>query len=461
MRPAPELVDALLSSRVLVYGSPPPGGRDLDLLTREPERRSIQAGLSGAGFSRAGDEWVRFAACTVEIVELTSVASWDLSGEELDALFAEALHIDGLENLVRPSPHHNLLILARRLIGDGQLSMKLRRRVEQALGEDPDAWTRARARAGAWNATTALGALEEAWRRGAPVPRTLRRAARRERRRVRVKARPTGRALLSGARTGPRPRRGVVVAFSGLDGAGKSSQAAALADTLERLGYRALVARTRITWDDPLWTIAEPIRRVLRPPLRALTALRPHESPHVDAGESAPIQGASSKRETLDPVTRVRQASPLLTDLWTVVITLANASVQWKLMRHELVRGGIVICDRYTLDSIVELRYRYGSERPLRRARTVLSWLYPTPARAYFLDVSPETALERKGEWGIDWLSVHRELYLQECERMGVRVLDGAAPLPEICAEVAREVWQCRLPRRGRWPSRSARPSSA
>jgi hypothetical protein len=55
----------------------------------------------------------------------------------------------------------------------------------------------------------------------------------------------------------------VVVAFSGLDGAGKSSQATGLHETLIRLGYEAIIVRTRITWDDALWPIAEPIKRVL------------------------------------------------------------------------------------------------------------------------------------------------------------------------------------------------------
>ena len=38
---APELIDAALADRVLIYGSLPPQGRDLDLLAREPEERAI------------------------------------------------------------------------------------------------------------------------------------------------------------------------------------------------------------------------------------------------------------------------------------------------------------------------------------------------------------------------------------------------------------------------------------
>jgi thymidylate kinase len=110
-------------------------------------------------------------------------------------------------------------------------------------------------------------------------------------------------------------------------------------------------------------------------------------------------------------------------------------------MLGPLARGAIVICDRYALDSIVELRYSYGDELPLRPHRRVLGRLLPAPVRAYLLDVCTETALERKGEWGERWLSRHRDLYLQEASSLGVSVLDGERPLAELCAEIARDVW--------------------
>jgi thymidylate kinase len=451
---AAELVDSLLARRALIYGSTPPQARDLDLLVREPEERVLRAELPRAGFASSGAEWVRFAACSADIVELTGAASWSLPAAELVSLFEESVRLDGMRNLARPSPHHTLLILARRVAcGDGVLSEKLRARLEGALGEHPQAWAEARARASAWSAPAALQALEQSWRTGARVPASQRAAARRERPSPDATRGPA-RARLRAVRRRVAHRRlgGTVIAFSGLDGAGKSSQALALCETLERIGRDAIVVRTRIRWDDSLWSISEPIKRLLAPaahvlaarisadplppPSRALAgapsgADRP--SPYPDAANPAP--------EVRHPVTRIREQSPLLTDLWTMAITFANAALQWRLMRRALLRGAIVICDRYTLDSIVELRYSYGSERPLRSARGALRLLYPRPKRAYFLDVSPQAALERKGEWGLQWLTEHRELYLQECERGAVRVLDGERPVDELCAEIAREVW--------------------
>ena len=450
---APELVDAAVTGRVLVYGSLPPTGRDLDLLVRDPEKRAIGANLEEAGFVRKENEWARFASCSVEIVELAAATSWDLPIDALDALFKDALEIEGLRNVMRPSPHHTLLILARRTAcGDGVLDQKLRSRLQLALEENPDGWARAHALAQSWSAREAMYALEGAWRTGDRIPGGQRAAARGERQRAGEGPRRGGHTgLRSAAKRVPRPHRGAVVALSGLDGAGKSSQGAALQEVLERLGYKANVVRTRIAWEDSLWSIAAPIKRLLRPAMRVLTALRP--PPPVrprpvarEQLEEGELEAATPEQPiALDPVTMVREGSSLLTDLWTLIITLANASSQWKLMRRHLLRGEIVICDRYTLDSIVELRYSYGPERRFRAARVALSMLYPTPLRAFFLDVSPHAALERKGEWGIQWLSEHRDLYLEECERLGVRLLDGEQPQADICAEIAREVWLSRI----------------
>ncbi|MFL5909366.1 MAG: hypothetical protein ACJ768_02185, partial [Gaiellaceae bacterium] len=127
---------------------------------------------------------------------------------------------------------------------------------------------------------------------------------------------------------------------------------------------------------------------------------------------------------------------------WLMVIAFANAWSQRRLTRGHLKRGAVVICDRYTLDSIVALRYEYGKGRRFRLQRALIGAISPTPRRAYFLDVSPETAFARKGEWGVEWLAGHRELYLEEARSMGVRVLDGEQSRDTICELIAADVWQ-------------------
>jgi thymidylate kinase len=491
-----ELIDGALDGRALVYGSLPPAGRDLDLLVREPQRGQVEERLLTAGFAQRGALLARFASCSVEVVELCDPARWSLAEQELDELFAQAQPIGALRWLVRPSPHHSLLILARRLVGErGVLGEKLRARAAQAIAEDPLAWQRARDRAQGWGASRALDALERAYATDSRAPSALCTQARRELERAARDRRPrTARLGSAGppraeprqaapgrwrraARLTPaeirhaaRRRLGTVISFSGLDGSGKSSQAAALRDALERLGCEAVVVRTRISWEEWLWAMVPRVKLLIGPFARAaltaqalarrrrgrgrFEAAQEGAAPGaLDAAQDAsaldaPSAGAQpSVGRAGDPVGRLREGSELLTDAWIVLIALANAWSQWRLMGRPLLRGSVVICDRYTLDSLVELRCRYGPHRPLRPLRAALARLYPRPARAYYLDVEPHTAFERKREWGLERLSELRALYLQEHAGMGVELLDGERPPDQLCAQVAREVWLNALPR--------------
>ena len=396
MRRAHEIVDAAAPERVLVFGSLPPGGRDLDLLVRPEHDHAIVAALEAEGFQRQGHELARFAGCAVEPVELIDAHSWALPAPELDALYEDAIPLDGCTKVVRPAPHHALLILARRVARSGVLDEKRRKRLEGILAEDPGAFQRSRAHADAWAAQDALRALEDG---SMPTPR----------------------------RQWPRWRRGTVIALSGLDGAGKSSQAAALRETLERLGYDVETAWTRINWDDLIWRIGAPLKRIAGMPFR-LRRSRRSEIAEAEVHD--------------DPVKRMRERSGVLTHAWLMVIAFANAVSQRRLTRGHLRRGAVVICDRYTLDSIVALRYEYGQGRRFRLQRALIAAISPTPRRSYFLDVSPETAFSRKGEWGVEWLAGHRELYLEEARSMRVRVLDGEQPREAICEQIASDVWQ-------------------
>src|SRR5439155_19736738 len=138
-------------------------------------------------------------------------------------------------HVVRPAPHHVLLIAARRLGGGAiRLDVKQRARLDAALAEDRRAWLEARRRATAWGADGAVAALESAYRSDGSTPAS---AARRAARRLAARVR----------------RPGALITFSGLDGAGQSFQAEGLRRALESLGYEPVVVWTSMaTRSEPL-----------------------------------------------------------------------------------------------------------------------------------------------------------------------------------------------------------------
>ncbi len=431
-----EHIDRLVDSPVLVFGSPPPAGRDLDLLARNPELQLIAEWLRSEGFLERSGEWVRFRDCRVDSLDLVPVAAWGLPEQAALDLFAEARPIPGFDRLVRPAPRHLLLALARRVVeGDGRLSAKHRARIEAALAEDAAAWDSAREEAPAWQARRTLEALARAYESGARLSLTERAAALAEW--PYAVGRTPSRAFVRGmleARRRQGPKYGRVISFSGLDGAGKSSQAEALQEALVQLGWDATIQWTRLEWTT-LWE--NPWLGRLGWPARAglglLAWARSRGRPSGNQPPEAP---------SLTP-TAIRERSDLIANVWASIIALAHASAQRRETRPHLRRGAIVICDRYTLDSAAHLRFRYGELRRFRLQIRLVDRLSPRPLRAYFIDVPPETAYARKAEqYSLDELTRQARLYREEAGHLGVRRLDGERPRHELCAEIAENVWR-------------------
>src|SRR5829696_3301208 len=167
---AAALVDAAAPERVLVLGSFPPPGRDLDLLARKAGRDAIADALAGEGFAPRGpglaparpwvEQWVRFSDATPYAVDLHSPERYGLDDAEVSRLFDDAVPLEGMGSLARCAPHHVLLLTARGLVRRGRLGAKRQQRVELAIAEDPACWSRARALAPAWGLGHALEVLE-------------------------------------------------------------------------------------------------------------------------------------------------------------------------------------------------------------------------------------------------------------------------------------------------------------
>lgn len=426
-----ESIDRILRAPVLVFGSLPPAGRDLDLLARSNEQEVLAAWLDREGFLERGGEWVRFHDCGVESLDLVPVSAWGLLGAEASELFGEALPIPGFERLVRPAPRHMLLILARRLAeGDGRMPHKHRNRIADALSEDASAWEGARASAAAWRVERALTALDRAYHSGRGASRVTRASALAEW--PFGQGRTRTRAFVRGwleARRAERRRSGRLITFSGLDGAGKSSQAEALRNALEQLGWTTAMQWVRLEWTT-LWE--NRWLGVIGWPARASLGLLAGVRRSPD-GEAPP---------TLTP-TAVRERSRFVSNIWVTVVAFAHASAQRREVRSHLRRGAIVICDRYTLDAAAHLRFRYGEQRPFRFPIGVVHRFSPRPLRSYFVDVPAETAYARKAEqYSLEELARQAQLYREEAPGLGVRKLDGQRPREELCAEIAEDVWR-------------------
>ena len=428
------LLDAALAERVLVFGSLPPGGRDLDLLVPSGKQDEIWTELRGLGFVEIGGSAVLFRDCTAYDVGLETTGSWGLSKDAAERLFSQARDIPGYRNLMRPSAAHSLLILARRVRKGAALDAKKLERVAGWLSEDPLAWSSAEREAPAWGLAEDLGQLRRAVQ-GSATPDAVTAGAVLRRRAGTIVRKVTGRAP------------GGVISLSGLDGSGKSTQAEHLREALIALGADTVIEWTKIARDPSLAAVARPVKKLIGLlPSKAIPEVPPDDDPdahlrhHPDGPRPAPDSGA-----------RLRQRNRVLTQGWTFVVAVANASTHRRTVKEHLRSGRVVICDRYVLDSRAHLRYRYGTGQRFRLQTAVIRWLSPRPVRSYLLDVAPLTARERKPEqYTVRDLERLRTLYIEEVERIGARPVDAEREIELTCADLAEDAWRALTARRER-----------
>jgi thymidylate kinase len=402
-------------TRALVVGSLPPGGRDLDLLVASSAEHRARAALDAAGCVRKGRSHALIGAGTAEAVDVVPGSAWGLTDADIGAALSGGLPVAGYANLVRPSPGHVLLLAARRLSHAGTLDERRRARVTQALADHPGAWEAARSLAAAWHVGEALAALRTTYTTGVEPPASVRRRLVRERTRA------------AGGRRSLRPparRRGAVVAISGLDGSGKSTQGQLLADTLQALGVDAAVEWRRLAQGSGLDAVAAPVKRLLR----KARGRRPEQTVAVHYS-----------RSERDSASQLRQRSAILTWAWSIVVTAMHVRSQRAAVVPQLRAGRVVVCDRYTLDSVVTLRFRYGAGRLHTGAVRLLT---PRAKVAVYLDITPEESLRRKDDgYEPAQLETMHALYARAWPELGVARLDGTRPSDELAAEIAHAVW--------------------
>jgi thymidylate kinase len=423
------LVDALVEDRILVFGSLPPRGRDLDLLVRSPEAGALNAGLEADGFTRHGSRFARFHDCSADVVDLAPAGSWRLPDQELRALFLEAEPLAGTRHVVRPAPHHALLIIARRTVGEGRaLRARHADRIRLSLEEDPAAFERAVERSVAWGASRALSLLQDGYRSGAGLPVGARTRAALELER----GRRTGlrRPIAALRRIWRPPRLGAVIALSGLDGCGKTTQSQSLQAALDCLGYETVLAWISIkAFRLPQWlealsnVVARGVSLFSRPPGR-----RTKEGDAQDSRAKAEIRK------------QVRRRSSLVTFGWSLIVMLHMTLRTGRMIWPAVLRGRVVVCDRYVLDSAVHLSYEYGEEYRYGLQTRLLRLAGPAPL-AFFLDLPPEEASVRKPDYDVTQNARRAAIYRAMAEQLGARRIDAELPRNQICAEVARTVW--------------------
>ncbi|MGI8693435.1 MAG: hypothetical protein ACR2JK_11140 [Geodermatophilaceae bacterium] len=185
-----------------------------------------------------------------------------------------------------------------------------------------------------------------------------------------------------------RTNRRVVVAISGVDGAGKSTLRTALTANLDRCGVPVSTVWVRpgmgLGW---LVTLAGRAKRLLRqdaaPGFRAMAA---------------------------DQGSQLRSRAGLVGWIWAMLVTIAFLTGVWR--QHRAARG-VVVYDRHLLDALATLDFAYAGV-DLRLPHRLVRSLLPRAGISVYLDVPLEVSVARKPDDLIGASAVGRQLAAYE-----------------------------------------------
>jgi thymidylate kinase len=199
--------------------------------------------------------------------------------------------------------------------------------------------------------------------------------------------------------------------FSGIDGAGKSTQIVNLCAHMERLGLQVRVFQF---WDD----------------VATLTWLRESGSRTLfkgDSGVGTPATPINRRDKNVQswPMTCVR--------LFTY---LADAVATSIFVKRTLRSGAdLLIFDRYVYDELANLKLRNPIARTYVR---LIAALVPSPDIAFILDADPSEARARKPEYPLDFLNTSRQSYLGLSNLVGDMTVIPPMSESEVKSEIIR-----------------------
>lgn len=209
------------------------------------------------------------------------------------------------------------------------------------------------------------------------------------------------------------PFRPILISFSGIDGAGKSTQIANLCSFLQVAGMQVKIVTF---WDDVVM-------------LRSFRESAGHKVFRGDKGVGSPNAPISRRDKNV--------RSPLMTSVRFGLYWLDASSYRRAVRRARGSGADVVIFDRCLYDELANLdlrsRLARGFVRSVMRMTSRLDL-------SFFLDADPAQAHRRKPEYPLEFVRANRNAYLNLSQFLGGIEVIPPLPLEQAKTAVVRQV---------------------
>lgn len=208
-------------------------------------------------------------------------------------------------------------------------------------------------------------------------------------------------------------RTPILISFSGIDGAGKSTQ---IANLCSFLGAAGLQVKIVTFWDDVVV-------------LRSFRESAGHKVFRGDKGVGSPDAPIHRRDKNI--------RSPLMTSVRLGLYWLDAVSYARSVRRARNSDADVVIFDRCLYDELANLDLRSGLTRKFVHS---IMRIAPRLDLSFFLDADPEQAHRRKPEYPLEFVHANRAAYLRLSEFLGGIEVIPPLPLEQAKTAVVRQV---------------------
>jgi thymidylate kinase len=229
--------------------------------------------------------------------------------------------------------------------------------------------------------------------------------------------------------------RPFIITFSGIDGAGKTTQIESLSSCLHQQGLR--VVRLSF-WDHvAVWSR-----------MRAGVGHRTLDSIHADPMTARAFAPKNNKHIRKWYLSAARAGLYVL-DVDRLQRLLASQAIR---------NSDVVIFDRYIYDQVANI---YSPSIAARSYAKMLLRRTPAPDLAFVLDASPTAAFARKPEYPLEFVHQNRQNFLRLRELVPQLIVISDAGVEDVKSEISSHIRRSRLVQNPSSQEKTGTPVSA